>query len=74
MDGDLDFGAVTGEVFVNRVVEHFEDTVVQNAFVRWPDVHPGALADPREPFQFVDRKRRKVDRRRRVPNWRILRG
>ncbi len=46
--------AEAGEVLVDRVVEHLEDTVVQAALVRVADVHPGALADRLQPFEFVD--------------------
>jgi hypothetical protein len=54
MDGDIDFRAVSGEVFVDRVVENFEDAVVEAAFVCGPDIHSGALADAGEAFEFVD--------------------
>ena len=54
MDGHIDFRAVAGEVFVDRVVEDLEDAVVEAAFVCWPDIHAGALADAGEAFKFVD--------------------
>jgi hypothetical protein len=54
MDGDIDFRAVSGEVFVDRVVENFEDAVVEAAFVCGPDIHARALADAGEAFEFVD--------------------
>jgi hypothetical protein len=54
MDGHIDFRAVAGEVFVDRVVEDLEDAVVEAAFVCWPDIHAGALADAGEAFEFVD--------------------
>ena len=45
MDGNLDARAITGEVFVDRVVEHFENAVVKAAFVGVADVHARAFAD-----------------------------
>ena len=54
MDGDIDFCAVTGEVFVDGVVEDFEDAVVEAAFVCGADIHAGALADAGEAFEFVN--------------------
>ncbi len=54
MDGDIDFRAVAGEVFVDRVVQNLENAVVQATFVCGPDIHAGALADAGEAFEFVD--------------------
>jgi hypothetical protein len=54
MDGDIDLRAIAGEVFVDGVVENFEDAVVEAAFVCGPDIHAWALADAGEAFEFVD--------------------
>lgn len=54
MDRDIDLRAKAGEVFVDRVVENLEHAVVEAAFVCWPDIHSGALADAGEAFEFVD--------------------
>ena len=43
-----------GEVLVDGVVENLEDTVVQAALVRIPDVHSGALANRLQPLEFID--------------------
>ena len=54
VDGDVDAGAITGEVFVDGIVQNLEHAMVQAALVRGPDVHAGALADTGETLQFVD--------------------
>lgn len=54
MDGDIDFRAVAGEVFVDGIVEDLEDAMVEAAFVCGPDIHSGALADACESLEFVD--------------------
>src|SRR5690606_35749925 len=56
MDGDVDFGAVTCQRFVNGIVQHFEDAVVQAGAIRGvTDVHAGTLAHGFQPFQDLDR-------------------
>jgi hypothetical protein len=57
---------VTGEVFVDRVVEHLENGVVQAALGGGvSDVHPGAFADRFEAFEFVDLRGVVIARRHR---------
>jgi hypothetical protein len=45
VDRDIDPRAETGQVLVDGIVEHFENHVVQPAFVRVADIHAGALPD-----------------------------
>jgi hypothetical protein len=40
-------------MFVDRVVEHFENTVVQTAFVRIADVHAGAFSHRFQALELV---------------------
>ena len=54
MNGNLDFCAMTGQMFVDGVIEHFKYAVMQTALIRWPDIHPGALAHTGQTFQFID--------------------
>ncbi len=54
MNRDIDLRAKAGEVFVDRVIENLEHAVVEAAFVSWPNIHSGALADAGEAFEFVD--------------------
>ena len=49
MDGDLDLGAVTGQMLVDRVVQHLEDAVVQTALVGSPMYMPGRLRTASSP-------------------------
>jgi hypothetical protein len=41
-------------MFVDGVVEHFENAVMQAAFIGWPDVHAGSLTHAGKPFKLVD--------------------
>ena len=52
--GDFDLVARSGEVFVDRIVENFKNHVMQATLIRVADVHPRALANGLEAFQFVD--------------------
>ena len=55
VDGDVDFGAVAGQRFVDRVVQHFEHQVMQAGAVRGvADVHARTLAHGFQPFQDLD--------------------
>ena len=55
VNDDFDFGAVTGERFVDRVVDDFEHHVVEaGAVIGITDVHAGALANRIEPLQNLD--------------------
>ena len=52
--GDVDLAAITGEVFVDRVIQHLENTMVQTAFIRVADIHAGAFSDGLETLELVD--------------------
>ncbi len=54
MDGDHRFSSNTREVFVDGVVEHLEDAVVQAALVVGPIYMPGRCRTTRKPFELVD--------------------
>jgi len=41
-------------MFIDRVIENFENHVMQAALIRVADVHSGAFANGLEAFQFVD--------------------
>ncbi len=51
---DFDLAAITGEMFVDRVVENFENAMMQPAFIGVADVHSRTLPDSFEALQFVD--------------------
>ncbi len=46
--------AMPGKMFVDRVVENFENSMMQTPFVGRANVHARTLADTRKPLQFVD--------------------
>jgi hypothetical protein len=55
VDGDVDVVAVAGQRFVDGVVHHFEDQVVQAGAVRGvANVHARALAHGFQAFQDLD--------------------
>ena len=54
MDGDVDPGAVAGQMFVDRVVEHLEDAMMQPTFVRVADIHARAFPDRLQTLEFID--------------------
>jgi hypothetical protein len=54
MDGDLDPGAVAGEVLIDGVVEHFRDAVVEGAFVGAADIHARLFADGFEALELAE--------------------
>ena len=54
VDGDVDVVAVAREMFVDGIVEHLEDAVVQPAFIGIADVHARALAHRFQALEFVD--------------------
>jgi hypothetical protein len=54
LDGHVNSAAVTGEMFVNRVIKNFKDHVVQTTFIRVADVHSGAFPNCFETFQLID--------------------
>ena len=55
VDGDVDVGAVTGQRFIDGVVQHFKYAVVQTGTVRRiTNVHTWALAHCFQPFEDLD--------------------
>ncbi len=46
--------AVTGQVFVDGVVQHLENAVVQTALVRVADVHARAFSNGFQTLKFID--------------------
>ena len=57
---DVDPGAVAGEMFVDRIVEHLENHVVQSAFVRVADIHAGPLSNRLQALQVYRSERRRI--------------
>jgi hypothetical protein len=45
VDGHLNAVAMTGKMFIDRIVDDFPDEVVQPLFVCLSDVHAGAQTD-----------------------------
>ena len=45
VNGNVNVLAIAGQMFVDGVVEHLEDTMVQPPFIRVAYVHPRAFAD-----------------------------
>ena len=55
MDGDDDIVAMTGECFVNRVVDNLENQMMQTSAIGGiADVHARALANRFEAFENLD--------------------
>jgi hypothetical protein len=55
MDSDSDFGAMTGQGFVDRIIDDLEHHMVQTgAVVGIADVHAGPLPDRIETLQDLD--------------------
>ena len=55
MNHHPDFGAEPSQGFVDGVIHHLEDHMVQaSAIIRIPDVHARALANGVQPFQHLD--------------------
>ena len=54
LDDDVDAGTKTCHCFVNSVVDHFPDEVVQASQTRGTDVHTRAFADGVEAFQDLN--------------------
>src|SRR5438552_19081591 len=57
MNSDLKFGAKSREMFVDRVIEHFENQMVQTPLIRVSDEHAGSFANRLQAFQLVDLSR-----------------
>ena len=51
---DDDLAAVSGQMLVNRVIQHFEHTVMQTTFIRVTNVHTRTLTHGFEPLQLVN--------------------
>jgi hypothetical protein len=54
MNCDFDLVAKTSEMFVDRIVEHLKNHVVQAALIGVADVHPRAFPDRFQPFELID--------------------
>ena len=55
VDGDGYFGAMTSQSFVDRIIDHLEDHVVQTgAIIRVADIHAGALTYRIEALENLD--------------------
>ena len=54
MDANRDAVALSRERFIDLVVDHLEDEVVEPALARVPDVHAGALPDGLETLEDLD--------------------
>ena len=54
VDGYVDPRAVPRKMFVDGVVEHFEDAVVKAPLIGWPNIHSRTLPHSRQPLEFVD--------------------
>ena len=53
----VDLVAIAGEMFVDRIVEHLENAMVQPALVRVADIHARAFPDRFQAFELVDLRR-----------------
>src|SRR5205085_7604478 len=53
----VDLVAISGQMFVDRIVENFEHQVVQTSLVRIADVHPRPFPDCFQTFELVDLSR-----------------
>ena len=54
MNLDIDLFAISGKMFVDRIVENFVNEMVQPAFIRVADIHPGTFPDRFQAFELVD--------------------
>ncbi len=54
MNGDVDDVAKAGQMFVDGIVQHLEDGMVQAAFIGVSDVHARSLAHGFQSLQFID--------------------
>jgi hypothetical protein len=45
MNRDFDVLAMTSQMLVDRIIQYFENTVMESTFIRVSDIHPGALTD-----------------------------
>lgn len=54
MDDDLDLHAVSGQMLIDRVVEHLRDAMVESPLVGTTDVHARFFPDCFQPLQRAD--------------------
>jgi hypothetical protein len=54
VDSHLNARTISGQMFVDGVVQNLEDAVVKTTFIGIADVHAGTLANGFKAFQFVD--------------------
>ena len=54
VDDDVDGPAMTGQVFIDGIVQHLKDAVMQTAFIGVANVHPGPLPHGLETLKFVN--------------------
>ena len=54
MDDHFDPHAVSGQVLVDRIVEHLRNTVVERSLVGTTDVHAGFFPDSFQPLQCAN--------------------
>jgi hypothetical protein len=54
VEGDGNIFTISGEGFVDGVIDNFEDAMVEAAFEGIADVHVGAFTDAFEAFEFLD--------------------
>ena len=52
VNGHINAVALSGKIFVNGVVEHFGDAMMQGAFIGAANVHARFLPDSFQPLQF----------------------
>ena len=45
MNGDFDPGCVAGQRFIDGIIDHFVDQVVETLIARGPDIHRGTQPD-----------------------------
>jgi hypothetical protein len=57
VEGDGNIFAMTGEGFIDRIIDDFEDAVMEAAFEGIADVHIGAFTHTFEAFEFLDFRR-----------------
>jgi hypothetical protein len=51
---NFDFAAKPREMFVDRVIQNFEDAVMQSALIGIADIHARPLPHRFEAFEFID--------------------
>src|SRR5215213_10130073 len=56
VNGNLDAGALTCQMFIDRIVEHLRNTMVQRPFIGASDVHSGLLPDGLQSLQLSEHR------------------